>query len=210
MIGLFLIICRFERFLLFLRYRFDSIMILPIYMYGTPVLRQEVEDIEKDYPNLDKLVKDMFETMYNSEGIGLAAPQIGKSIAVIVIDASPLAEDFPECANSKMVLINPTLEVIEDEAPVSRAEGCLSLPGLSENVKRHEHVILNWLDENFEEHEQEFKGFMARVIQHEFDHLEGTVFTDKIAPIRKQMIKGKLHNMERGKVKCAYRVVSAK
>lgn len=185
-------------------------MILPIYMYGTSVLRQEVEDIDKDYPELDKLVNDMFETMYNSEGIGLAAPQIGKSIAVIVIDASPLAEDFPECAHSKMVLINPTLEVIEDEAPVSRAEGCLSLPGLSENVKRHEHVVLNWLDENFEEHEKEFTGFMARVIQHEFDHLEGTVFTDKIAPIRKQMIKGKLHNMERGKVKCSYRVVSAK
>jgi peptide deformylase len=185
-------------------------MILPVYLYGTPVLRKEAEDIDKDYPELQKLIKDMFETMYNSEGVGLAAPQIGKSIALIVIDATVLADDFPECANSKMVLINPQLDVIEDAEPVSRAEGCLSLPGLSENVKRHEHVVLNWLDENFEEHEQEFTGFMSRVIQHEFDHLLGTVYTDHISPIRKQMIRNKLHNMERGKVKCGYRVVSAK
>ena len=183
-------------------------MILPVYLYGTAVLRQKAEDIEKDYPDLQKLIKDMFETMYHTDGIGLAAPQIGKSIAVIVIDASVLAEDFPECADSKMVLINPQLDIIEDQDPVSRAEGCLSLPGLSENVKRYEHIVLNWLDENFEEHEQEFRGFMARVIQHEFDHLLGTVYTDRIAPIRKQMIRNKLHNMERGKVKCAYRVVT--
>lgn len=174
------------------------------------MLRREAEDISRDYPDLQKLIKDMFETMYNSEGIGLAAPQIGRSIALIVIDASVLAEDFPECADSKMVLINPTLDVIEDEAPVTRQEGCLSLPGLSENVKRYEHVVLNWLDENFEEHEKEFTGFMARVIQHEFDHLLGTVYTDRIAPIRKQMIRNKLHNMERGNVKCSYSVVSAK
>lgn len=185
-------------------------MFLPIYLYGTPVLRKEAEDIDKEYPELDKLIKDMFETMYHAEGIGLAAPQIGRSIALIVIDASPLAEDFPECADSKMVLINPTLDVIEDEAPVTRQEGCLSLPGLSESVRRHEHVVLNWLDENFEEHEKEFHGFMARVIQHEFDHLLGTVYTDHISPIRKQMIRNKLHNMERGKVKCDYRVVSGK
>ncbi len=172
------------------------------------MLRKEVEDIDKDYPGLEKLIADMFETMYKTDGIGIAAPQVGKSIAVIVIDASPLAEDFPECADSKMVLINPTLDVIEDESPVSRAEGCLSLPGLSENVKRHEHVVLNWLDEDFNEHEQEFKGFMARVIQHEFDHLIGTVYTDRISPIRKQMIRNKLNNLERGKVKCAYRTVA--
>lgn len=183
-------------------------MVLPVYLYGHPVLRKEVEDIDKDYPGLEKLIADMFETMYKTDGIGIAAPQVGKSIAVIVIDASPLAEDFPECADSKMVLINPTLDVIEDESPVSRAEGCLSLPGLSENVKRHEHVVLNWLDEDFNEHEQEFKGFMARVIQHEFDHLIGTVYTDRISPIRKQMIRNKLNNLERGKVKCAYRTVA--
>ena len=104
-------------------------MVLPVYLYGHPVLRREAEDIDKDYPDLKKLIADMFETMYKTDGIGIAAPQVGKSIAVIVIDASPLAEDFPECADSKMVLINPTLDVIEDESPVSRAEGCLSLPG---------------------------------------------------------------------------------
>lgn len=185
-------------------------MILPVYLYGTPVLRAEAEDIDKDYPELDKLIKDMFETMYHTDGIGLAAPQIGRSIAVIVIDASVLADEFPECADSKMVLINPQLDVIEDADPVSRSEGCLSLPGLSENVKRYEHVVLNWLDENFDEHEREFTGFMARVIQHEFDHLLGTVYTDRISPVRKQMIRNKLHNMERGKVKCAYRVVTGK
>ncbi|MDE7179670.1 MAG: peptide deformylase [Muribaculaceae bacterium] len=185
-------------------------MVLPVYVYGSPVLRREVEDIEKDYPELDKLIKDMFETMYHTDGIGLAAPQIGRSIAVIVIDASSLAPDFPECADSKMVIINPQLEVIEDSPVVSRPEGCLSVPGVNENVKRHEKVILNWLDENFEEHEQEFTGFMARVIQHEFDHLEGVVFTDRISPIRKQMVRNKLNNMERGKVKCAYRTVNGK
>lgn len=183
-------------------------MILPIYLYGHPVLRQEAEDIEQDYPELDKLIKDMFETMYHTEGIGLAAPQIGKSIAVIVIDGSPLASDFPECADSKMVLINPQLEVIEDADPVVRSEGCLSLPGLSENVKRHEHIRLEWLDENFKPHSREFSGFISRIIQHEYDHLLGEVYTDHISNIRKQMIRNKLHNLERGKVKCDYRTIS--
>ena len=185
-------------------------MILPVYLYGHPVLREEAEDIEPDYPELKKLISDMYETMYNSDGVGLAAPQIGKSIAVIVIDGSPLAEDFPECKDSKMTIINPQLDIIEDEDPVDRQEGCLSLPGLSEKVRRYEHVRLNWLDENFEEHEQEFSGFLARIIQHEYDHLLGTVYTDHIAPIRKQLIRNKLNNIARGKAKCSYRTQSAK
>lgn len=180
-------------------------MKLPIYLYGHPVLRAETEEIDRDYPELQKLIADMWETMYASEGVGLAAPQIGRSIRLIVLDGSVLAEDFPECANSKMVLINPELEVIEDSDPVSRAEGCLSVPGLSENVKRHEHILLNWLDENFVEHEREFTGFLSRIIQHEYDHLEGTVYTDRIAPIRKQLIGGKLRNISKGKVACDYR-----
>lgn len=184
-------------------------MVLPVYIYGHPVLRRETEDIDKDYPGLEKLIKDMWETMYFTEGVGLAAPQIGKSISLIVIDGSPLAENFPECKDSKMCLINPELEIIEDEDPVSREEGCLSLPGMSESVKRYEHVRLNWLDENFEEHEQEFKGFLARIIQHEFDHLLGTVYTDRISPIRKQMVRNKLNNFTRGKVKCDYRTITA-
>lgn len=180
-------------------------MIQPIYIYGHPVLRKEAEDIEPDYPGLSKLIADMWETMYNSEGVGLAAPQIGKDIALIVLDGSVLGDTFEECKDSKMVIINPELEVIEDSDPVTRDEGCLSLPGMSEPVKRHEHIVLNWLDENFEEHEQEFTGFLSRIIQHEFDHLLGIVYTDRVAPIRKQMIRGKLNNITRGKVKCDYR-----
>lgn len=185
-------------------------MVLPIYLYGHPVLRAETEEIDPDYPDLRKLIDDMWETMYASEGVGLAAPQIGRSIRLIVLDGSVLADDFPECKDSKMVLINPILDVIEDTAPVSRAEGCLSLPGLSENVRRVEHVRLNWLDENFEEHEQEFSGFMSRIMQHEYDHLEQMVYTDHISPIRKQLIRTKLNNIAKGKVSCDYRTKAAK
>lgn len=180
-------------------------MILPIYLYGQAVLRQETDDIEPDYPELKKLIDDMFETMYHSDGVGLAAPQIGLPISVFVIDGSVLADKFPECEGLKMAVINPDLEVIEDQAAVSRDEGCLSLPGLSETVKRHEHIRLNWLDENFEEHEQEFTGFASRIIQHEYDHLLGTVYTDRISPIRKQLVRNKLNNIAKGKVKCDYR-----
>ena len=180
-------------------------MILPIYLYGQPVLRQETEDIDPEYPELGKLIENMYETMYHSEGVGLAAPQIGLPISLIVIDGTVLADRFPECEGLKMTLINPDLEVIEDASPVSREEGCLSLPGLSEPVKRYEHVRLNWLDENFEEHEEEFSGFAARIIQHEFDHLIGTVYTDRVSPIRKQMIRTKLANIAKGKVRCEYR-----
>lgn len=181
-------------------------MILPIYLYGSKVLREETEDIDQSYPELQQLISDMWETMYNSEGVGLAAPQIGKSISLIVIDGSPVADKFPECKDLKLTLINPELEIVEDEAPVTREEGCLSLPGLSESVRRHEHVVLKWLDENFQPHQQEFKGFASRIIQHEFDHLLGEVYTDHIAPIRKQLIRKKLSNISKGKVSCDYKV----
>lgn len=181
-------------------------MIYPIYLYGDPVLRNETDDITQEYPELKKLVADMFETMYHSEGVGLAAPQIGLPISVAVIDGTPLAEDFPECADLKFAMINPTLEVIEDEKPVTRDEGCLSLPGVQEAVKRHEHIELTWYDEDWVEHRKEFTGFASRIIQHEFDHLCGEVFTDHINPIRKQLIKTKLNNIVRRKVSCGYRV----
>lgn len=181
-------------------------MKLPIYLYGQQVLREETEDIEPDYPELKKLIDDMWETMYASDGVGLAAPQIGRSISLIVLDGSVLADEFPECKDSKMVLINPVLDVIDDRPAVTRSEGCLSLPGLSENVARVEHVRLNWLDENFEEHEKEFTGFLSRIMQHEYDHLLGTVYTDHINPIRKTLIRTKLNNIANGKVKCSYRV----
>lgn len=180
-------------------------MILPVYLLGQPVLREECEDITPDYPQLKQLLADMFETMYHSDGVGLAAPQIGLPVSVIVIDGSPLADEFPECKDFKLALINPDLEVIEDADPVSRPEGCLSIPGISENVKRYEHVRLSWYDEDFKPHEKEFRGYASRIIQHEFDHLCGEVFTDHIAPIRKQLIRKKLNNIAQGKVRCGYR-----
>lgn len=181
-------------------------MIYPIYLYGHPVLRKKCEDIPSEYPDIKQLVADMFETMYKSEGVGLAAPQIGKTIRVVVIDGDVLSEKFPECKGLILTLINPKLEVIEDEDPVTREEGCLSLPGLAENVKRFEHIKLEWLDENFQPHSQEFKGFASRIIQHELDHLEGQVYTDHVSPIRKQLIKSKLNNIQKGKVSCDYKV----
>lgn len=185
-------------------------MIHPIYLYGHPVLRKKCEEIQPDFPNLKQLVDDMFETMYHSEGVGLAAPQIGKPIRVVVIDGNAVSENFPECKDLKLALINPKLEVVEEEEPVTREEGCLSLPGLSENVKRFEHVKLEWLDENLQPHSGEFKGFASRIIQHELDHLEGQVYTDRVAPIRKQLIKSKLNNIAKGKVNCDYKVKTAK
>ena len=180
-------------------------MILPIYLYGEPVLRRETEDISPDYPDLKKLVADMYETMCASEGVGLAAPQIGKSISVIVIDGSPMADSFPECRDMRLTIINPELEVFEDEPLVAREEGCLSVPGMSETVKRHEHVLLRWLDEDFQPHEQEFTAFASRINQHEFDHLLGEIYPDHIAPIRKQLVRSRLNKIASGRVHCSYR-----
>lgn len=180
-------------------------MKLPIYLYGHPVLRKISTDITPDYADLKELLANMFETMYDSDGVGLAAPQIGRNDRIIVIDASPLAETFPDLDGFKKVLINPQLEVLDGDKE-TRAEGCLSLPGLSENVTRVEHIRLRWLDENFEEHDEEFSGFGARVIQHEYDHLEGKVYIDHISGIRKQLIRSKLNNIAAGKVRPDYPV----
>lgn len=184
-------------------------MILSIYLYGHPILRKQCIDVETDCQGIKQLVADMFETMYNSDGVGLAAPQIGKAINLCVVDGNVLSDKFPECKDLKLAIINPELEIIEDEDPVTREEGCLSLPGLSENVKRYEHIRLKWLDEDFEPHDEEFKGFASRIIQHELDHLIGAVYTDHISPIRKQLIKSKLNNISQGKIKCDYKVKSA-
>ncbi len=181
-------------------------MILPIYLYGQPVLRQEAEDVAENYPDLKKLVADMYETMYESEGVGLAAPQVGLSIRLIVIDADVLKDTFPELEGVKLTLVNPELDILTDGPKVARSEGCLSLPGLSESVTRYEKVSLNWLDENFEEHEQVFEGYLARIIQHEYDHLDGTLYVDRISPIRKQLIKSKLNNIARGRIRCDYKI----
>jgi peptide deformylase len=180
-------------------------MKLPVYLYGHPVLRKQSTDITPDYPELKKLVADMFETMYASEGVGLAAPQIGRNDRIVVIDADPVGDSFPECAGRKFTLINPVVEVLDGEV-CSRAEGCLSLPGLSEDVKRVEHIRLSWVDEGFNPHSEEISGFLARIVQHECDHLEGKVYIDHISPIRKQLIRSKLNNIVNGKTRCDYPV----
>lgn len=180
-------------------------MKLPIYLYGHPVLRAVSQDITPDYPDLAALIENMYETQYASDGVGLAAPQIGRNDRIIVIDASPLAETFPELDGVKLTLINPRLEVLDGDA-VTRPEGCLSLPGLSENVSRVEHVRLHWVDEKFQPHDEEFSGFLARIIQHEYDHLEGKVYIDHISGIRKQLIRSKLNNIVQGRIRCDYPV----
>ena len=179
-------------------------MILPVYLYGHPVLRKVAEDITPDYPGLKDLINNMFETMYNAEGIGLAAPQIGLGIRLLVIDLSAMEEVDSAFKDFKKVMINARIiETGGEDKAVE--EGCLSLPGIHENVYRKDRVKISYLDENFEEHEEEFEGFFARVIQHEFDHLEGKMFIDYLSGIRKQLIKSKLNNLTKGNVKCSYR-----
>lgn len=183
-------------------------MKLPIYVYGHPVLRRPTEVVTEDYPDLPKLVDDMFETMYAAEGCGLAAPQVGLSLKLVVIDVDVLKEDNPECAGRKMVLINPEIEVL-DGVEITRSEGCLSLPGLSENVNRVEHIRLKWLDENFQPHQEEMSGFLSRCVQHEVDHLNGKVYMDHVSATRKLLIRNKLRNLMDGKFSCNYRVKTA-
>lgn len=178
-------------------------MRLPVYLYGHPVLRKTSSEIGPDYAGLKELIENMYATMYASEGVGLAAPQIGLNHRIVVIDADPVADTFPECAGRKLTLINPVIEVLDGE-PVTRGEGCLSLPGLSEDVKRVEHIRLKWVDENFEPHEEEIFGFLARIVQHECDHLEGKLYIDHISMIRRQLIKGKLNGILTGRTRCDY------
>ena len=178
-------------------------MKLPVYLYGHPVLRNISQPVKADYPELKTLIANMYETMYASEGVGLAAPQIGRNDRIVVIDADPVAETFPECAGRKLTLINPEIEILDGDT-CSRAEGCLSLPGLSENVSRVEHIRLKWVDEDFNEHEEEISGYLARIVQHECDHLDGKLYIDHISLIRKQLIRGKLHNIVEGKTRCDY------
>ncbi len=184
-------------------------MILPIYVYGQSVLRKETVDITPDYPNLKELIQNMFETMDNADGVGLAAPQVGLDIRLLVIGLDALAEDYPEYKDFRKAYINAHIvEVSEEEC--SMEEGCLSLPGLHESVKRPKSIRLQYVDENFEAHDEWIDGFLARALQHEIDHLEGVLFFDHLSGLRKKMIRGKLNNMLEGKVRCSYKVKTLK
>ena len=183
-------------------------MKLPIYIYGHPILREMGVDITPEYEGLSELISNMWETMYFSDGIGLAAPQIGRAIRLFVIDADPMKEDFPECKGLKQTFINARI-VSRSEESQAENEGCLSIPGIHEKVTRPSTITIEYLDENFQPHTETYSGFAARVIQHEYDHIEGILFTDQIAAIRKQLIKGKLTNLQKGKVAAHYRTVTA-
>ena len=179
-------------------------MILPIYLYGQPVLRKVAEDITPDYPELKSLIESMFDTMHQAEGIGLAAPQVGLAIRLVVVDLDVLSEDFPEFKDFRRVYINAHIIETSDETDTME-EGCLSLPGIHEKVTRSLRIHVQYLDENFVEHDEWVEGYLARVMQHEFDHLEGKVFSDRISMLRRQMNKTKLGNLAKGKVACGYK-----
>ncbi len=187
-------------------------MILPIVAYGDPVLKKQAKEITKDYPNLDTLIDNMFETMYGAYGVGLAAPQIGLSIRLFIVDASPFAEDDDlskeeqeQLKDFKRVFINPTiLEETGDEWAFN--EGCLSIPDVREDVFRQPNIKIQYQDQDFNTHTEELSGLAARVFQHEYDHIEGVLFTDKLSPLKKRLIKGKLANISKGKINVDYRM----
>lgn len=185
-------------------------MILPIYIYGQPVLRKESADIEKDYPNLKELLANMFETMEEANGVGLAAPQIGLNIRVVVIDLDVLSEDFPEYKGFKKGFINPHIIEYDETNTESLEEGCLSLPGIQEKVTRPTRIHVQYLDEGLNEHDEWVEGYLARVMQHEFDHLDAKMFIDRISPLRKQLIKSKLKALLQGRYRCSYRTKAAR
>jgi len=181
-------------------------MIYPIVVYGHPVLRKVAEEINEDYQGLSQLISDLFETMYYSEGLGLAAPQIGKSIRIFVIDGKPAAEDEPALAEFKKVFINAHItERSGDLQPMN--EGCLSIPNLREEVIRESYIRINYYDENWEYHDEVHDGYKARIIQHEYDHLDGILFTDKINPLRKRLIKSKLTAISKGRFEAEYKTI---
>jgi len=186
-------------------------MVLPIYVYGSDVLREKAEEVDVNAPGIKeemgKLVEDMFETMYHADGVGLAAPQVGKLVRVLVVDGAPLADDdLPELKEFKRVMINPVVTK-ESEETVEYSEGCLSVPEIHAGVIRPEKITVTYLDGNFESKEESFEGFACRMVQHELDHLDGILFVEKIASIRKKMIQAKLNNIKTGKKRAAYKTV---
>jgi peptide deformylase len=185
-------------------------MILPIVAYGDPVLKKVANDISRDYTDLDKLLIDMFDTMYNAKGVGLAAPQIGKSIRLFIVDASPFAEDAEteeEAAlkDFKKVFINA--RILEEEGEEWKYnEGCLSIPKIREDVSRKPVIRVRYLDRDFKQHEETYEGIPARIIQHEYDHIEGKLFTDRLGPLRRRLLKNKLEDISKGRIEVEYKM----
>ena len=185
-------------------------MILPIIAYGHPVLKRKAEVINKDYPKLKELIENMFETMYNASGVGIAAPQIGLSIRLFIVDTNPFAEDDSLSDNDrnqlksfKKIFINPVI-IDEKGDEWSFEEGCLSIPNIREGVLRQKQITIQYHDENFNKHTDSFDGLLARVIQHEYDHIEGILFTDKLSSFKKQLLKKKLLKISSGKLSFDY------
>ena len=179
-------------------------MIYPIVIYGAQTLRNKSQDITPDYPELKKLIDDMVLTMDEAAGVGLAAPQIGKNIRLFVVNCTPWADEDPSLADYRKVFINAQIYEHSEETDLFN-EGCLSIPGIHEDVRRPIAIRMRYMDENFVEHDELFEGLPARVIQHEYDHLEGQVFTDHLSPLRRNLLKGKMVKMSKGQYRCAYK-----
>lgn len=179
-------------------------MIYPIVIYGSQILRNRCEEIGPDYPEFKKLIEDMFLTLAEAEGVGLAAPQIGKNIRLFIVDCTPWGDEEEECRDYKRVFVNPEIYAASEQTELFN-EGCLSIPGLHEDVRRPVAIRIRYLDENFAPHDEEIDGLRARVIQHEYDHLEGVVFTDRLSPLRRNLLKSKLQNLTKGKYRCTYK-----
>lgn len=180
-------------------------MILPIVAFGTPVLKQKAKNIDKDYQGLSELIDNMFETMHEANGVGLAAPQIGKSIRLFIVDASPFGEDEPELKDFQQVFVNP--EIVEEEGEEwNFNEGCLSIPHIREDISRKPKIRIRYQDENFDTYEEDFEGLAARIIQHEYDHVEGVLFTDYLNPLKKRLLKRKLNDISKGNIRVDYRM----
>ena len=191
-------------------------MILPILAYGNPVLKKKAKNISNDFINLNEFIENMWETMNNANGVGLAAPQVGLSFRIFIVDTSPFADsesmnkdEFELVSSFKKVFINPVI-INETGNKWDFNEGCLSIPEVRADVKRPETILIKYFDEDFNQHQQSFNGIIARVVQHEYDHIEGVLFTDKISPLKRKLLKGKLIDISKGKIKTDYKMKFSK
>jgi peptide deformylase len=181
-------------------------MILPVTAYGHPVLKKIAVEIDKDYPNLAELIDNMFETMYAAEGVGLAAPQVNRSIRLFIVDASPFSDEIEGLKDFKKIFINPHITK-EEGTEFLHEEGCLSIPNIREEVLRKPRIRIEYYDENWDFYDKEYDGMPARIIQHEYDHLEGSLFVEKISSLRKTLLKRKLQDITKGNIKVKYKMI---